>query len=105
MRGKGDGMRMDKDRFLRGLGGFTFLPAVWVGLLGGLAVVMRLTRGEGNGWAGVLYFLVMFAYAASYGTWRDGEQKRRWEPYVTVALGIAVWVAFAGLWLFKPFAP
>lgn len=51
---------------------------------------------------GFLYVITAFAYAISYGMWKDREQTRRWEPYLTLAAGIAVWASFAALWL-EPF--
>jgi hypothetical protein len=51
---------------------------------------------------GIVYAIIAFAYAISYGMWRDREQRRRFEPYLTLTLGVAVWASFVGLWL-SPF--
>ena len=51
---------------------------------------------------GVVFAIVAFGYPITYGMWKDGEQTRRWEPYLTLVSGVAVWFSFAALWL-KPF--
>ena len=51
---------------------------------------------------GVLYSVIGLGYPISYGTWKDGEQTRRFEPYVTLLAGIAMWACIAALWL-RPF--
>jgi hypothetical protein len=77
-----------------------------VALIGALVIVHDLFDSPGVRWRrilfGVLYAIVGVAYAISYGTWKDAEQGRRLEPYLTLALGIAVWASLATLWL-KPF--
>lgn len=52
---------------------------------------------------GILYTVVGLGYALSYGMGKDREQTRRLEPYLTLALGVAVWASFAALWWLKPF--
>lgn len=51
---------------------------------------------------GALYAIIAFGFVISYGMWRDREQTRRWEPYLTLLAGVAVWASLAGLWL-EPF--
>ncbi|MBE0418119.1 MAG: hypothetical protein IBX63_10175 [Coriobacteriia bacterium] len=51
---------------------------------------------------GVLYVVPALAYVISFGMWRDDNQTRRWETYVTVILGVVVLLSFAA-WMLKPF--
>jgi hypothetical protein len=77
-----------------------------VALIGALVILNDLFDAPAVRWRrilfGGLYVIVGVGYAISYGTWKDAEQSLRLEPYLTLALGIAVWASLATLWL-KPF--
>ncbi len=51
---------------------------------------------------GTLYVVPALAYFVSFGMWRDGDQTRRWQARVTLALAVIVLLSFAA-WTLEPF--